>query len=104
MISRIRIEAFGQTAEAVERTLYPHADLIEEMLGISVARGECVLERSTEEPEGSRWAWKGRLQLHPDVSDNPTPLAELRKMAEDAEADFAVRGAPARAGSVRAAS
>jgi hypothetical protein len=80
MISRIRIEAFGTTPNEVADTLHPHADLIEQMLGISVGRGEEVIERDTNEPFGSRFAYKGRLNLHPDISENPIPLADLKAL------------------------
>ena len=69
MISRIRLDAYGQTADAVERTLYPHADEFEKVLGVSVSRGECVIERQMEEQEHSMFAFKGRLILHPDISE-----------------------------------
>ncbi len=69
MISRIRLDAFGRTPDAVSETLYPHADLIEKMLGVDVCRGECVIERQLAEPEGSLFAFKGRLLLLPDISE-----------------------------------
>jgi hypothetical protein len=68
MISRIRLDAYGPTADHVERTLYPHADQIEKLLGVGVSRGECVIERQLEEPFDSPFTFKGRLILHPDIS------------------------------------
>lgn len=68
MISRIRLEAFGATADEVERTLYPHAEEIEKLLGRPVSYGQCVIERKLDEPSGSRFAFEGRLILHPDIS------------------------------------
>lgn len=68
MISRIRIEAIGVTADEVERTLYPHADEIEKLLGVTVCRGECVIERDVAVPDGGFSAFTGRLLLYPDVS------------------------------------
>lgn len=67
MISRIRLDAYGTTADEVERTLYPHADEIEKLLGVSVARGACVIERNLNEPEESVFAFQGRLVLHPEL-------------------------------------
>lgn len=69
MISRIRLDAYGRTPGDVSETLYPHADYIEEMLGVGVSRGEFVVERNLEEPEESVFAFKGRLILHPDISE-----------------------------------
>lgn len=74
MISRIRLDAYGKTADEVERTLYPHADEIERILNVFVSRGECVIERQMKEPDDSIYAFSGRLTLHPDTSTNPTPL------------------------------
>lgn len=70
MISRIRLDAYGKSPEDVANTLYPHADLIEgpAVLGVPVSRGECVIERQLGEPEGSAFAFRGRLVLHPDIS------------------------------------
>lgn len=68
MISRIRLEAFGSTADEVERTLYPHADEFEKVIGEKgLMRGECVIERDLAVPEGP-YAFKGRLLLYADTS------------------------------------
>jgi len=68
MISRIRIEAFGATADEVERTLYPHADEFEKVIGEKgLLRGECVIERDLAAPDGP-YAFKGRLLLYADTS------------------------------------
>lgn len=67
MISRIRMDAYGRSPADVADTLYPHADLIEEMLGVSVGRGEFVVERNLAEPDGV-FAFKGRLILHPSLN------------------------------------
>lgn len=64
MLSRIRLDAFGLTPAAVADTLYPHADLIQELLGKEISRGEFVVSRSLEEPEDSKFAFSGRLVLH----------------------------------------
>lgn len=74
MISRVRLEAYGTTADEVERTLYPHADQIEELLNVQCSFGECVIERQLEEPDDCVYAFKGRLVIHPDTSENPAPL------------------------------
>jgi hypothetical protein len=67
MLTRIRLDALGYTAEEVERTLYPHADKIEKLIGRGISRGECVIERDVVEPDDSKFAWKGRLVLHVDI-------------------------------------
>lgn len=64
MLTRIRLDAFGETPGAVTDTLYPHANLIEEMLGREISRGEFVVERCLPEPDDSEFAFKGRLVLH----------------------------------------
>lgn len=72
MISRIRLEAFGVSAAAVEHTLHQAANSIDEHVFGSPAfswRGEQVIERAMEEPEGSRHAFHGRLLLHPDTAE-----------------------------------
>lgn len=68
MISRIRMDAYGNSPGDVSNTLYPHADEIEKLLGVPVSRGEFVVERCLEEPDDSVFAFKGRLILHPDIS------------------------------------
>lgn len=68
MLSRIRLDAYGGSADEVERTLYPHAAEMERLLGVSVSRGECVIERQVDEPEDGPFAFRGRLLLHPDIS------------------------------------
>lgn len=75
MITRIRIEACGATIDDVTATLYPHADLIETLLGVHVSRGECVIERQLSEPEASVFAYKGRLLLHPDIGHTAAAAA-----------------------------
>jgi len=72
-LSRIRLDAFGLTPAAVTDTLYPHADLIQEMIGKEVSRGEFVVSRNLEEPIDSDLAFSGRLILHVplDVDLNP---------------------------------
>ena len=72
MISRIRLDAFGESPQAVASTfeimvavlqalpINDHAD--------PVMPGECVIERDLNEPDDTRHAWKGRLVLHPNVA------------------------------------
>ncbi len=69
MLTRIRLDAVGYTADDVERTLYPHADLIDKLLGREMARGECVIERDTNERPDTAGAWKGRLALYMPLSE-----------------------------------
>lgn len=87
MISRIRIEAYGHSADEVERTLYPHADLFEHVLGVSVNRGECVIERAQDYPDDSVFAFKGRLVLHPDIGEGaqmrPPPRVDATQVIRD---------------------
>lgn len=68
MISRIRMDAYGRAAEDVANVLENHAKLIEEMLGVSVCFGEQVIERQLDAPRDSALAWRGRMNLHPDIS------------------------------------
>lgn len=68
MISRIRLNSYGSTAALCSQVLHDHANLIEEMLGVSVSRGEEVIQRSLAEPDGCDYAYEGRLTLHPDVA------------------------------------
>lgn len=75
MLTRVRLEARGASATEVELILYPHAEHIERLLNVTVGRGECVIERDRAEPDGP-FAWKGRLVLHPDMSDEPLTLAQ----------------------------
>ena len=72
MLTRIRLDAIGHTADDVEQTLYPHAELIEQkVLGRGMSRGECVIERDVAEPDDSKFAWKGRLLLYIDLDSPP---------------------------------
>jgi hypothetical protein len=70
MISRVRLEAFGPTASAVDAVLIEAARRIDEAVFLDAVRGEQVIERVFEEPDGSRHAFKGRLLLHPNVADD----------------------------------
>lgn len=56
------------TPDEVQRTLYPHADEFERVLGVGVSRGECVISRNLTYPEDSVFAFEGRLILHPDIA------------------------------------
>jgi hypothetical protein len=72
MISRVRLEAYGRNAAAVEESLTNAADSLDDNLFASKSgRGEQVIERSQEEPDGSVFAFRGRLILHPAL-----PLAD----------------------------
>lgn len=66
MITRIRLDAVGLTPAAVTDTLYPHADLIQEMLGIPIKRDEFVVSRDLTVPADSDAAFTGRLILYPE--------------------------------------
>jgi hypothetical protein len=68
MISRIRLDAYGKSPGDVSDTLYPHADEIEKLIGREISRGEFVVSRNLKEPEGSFYAFEGRLVLHVDIS------------------------------------
>jgi hypothetical protein len=67
MISRIRMDAFGETAQEVANILENHAHEITRLLGNSVPYGEQVISRNLAEPEGSVFAWEGRMNLHPEI-------------------------------------
>lgn len=72
-ICRVRVDAYGSNAEICSRVLHDHAHGIEQLLGVSVARGEEVIQRKLGEPEGTIFAYEGRLLLHPDISV-PSPI------------------------------
>lgn len=70
MISRIRIDAFGPTAAAVEHALFAAYARFNDVLELDAMPGEQVIERELAEPHGTRHAFKGRMILHPDVQEN----------------------------------
>lgn len=70
MISRIRFDAFGSTAAEVENWLRAAASQTNHDLALQSSFGEQVIERSLAEPEGSRFAFKGRLILHPNTAED----------------------------------
>jgi hypothetical protein len=64
MISRIRIDGSGESAADVEAGLHDAADRVEAAFAPhAVKRGEQVIERDLEEPDGS-FAFIGRLLLY----------------------------------------
>lgn len=70
MVSRIRLDAFGETAAAVEQALNTAAHKINEALEADAALdGDMVIERSSAEPYGTRHAYRGRLSIHPDTQE-----------------------------------
>lgn len=69
LLSRLRLEAFGDSAAAVEWTLKRAARTIEETLDLEGCSGEQVIERDVGEPDGD-FAYKGRLIYHPNVADD----------------------------------
>lgn len=72
-ISRIRLDAYGTSAGICAQVLHDHAAHIERLLGVSVSRGQEVIERQLAEPADSMFAYSGRLLLHPDIS-TPTTI------------------------------
>lgn len=86
-IAHIRLRAYGETADVCSRVMHDHADLIEEMLGVFVSRGEEVIERSLAEPAGSLLAYEGRLNLHPDIQSEAEQVWQ-RARAEGTEPEF----------------
>ena len=74
MISRIRLEAFGESAEAVASTLDGLAELLQQLHinghTTPASPGECVIERDLREVPDGRNAWKGRMSLHPNIAEH----------------------------------
>lgn len=79
MISRVRLDGYGTSADYCSRVLNDHADLIEQMLGVSVSRGEEVIEKQLTEPVNSDFSYKGRLILYPDIM---TKIMDAKPSAE----------------------
>lgn len=77
-IFNIRLRAYGETADVCSRVMHDHADLIEDMLGVHVTRGEEVIERQLAEPDGSLFTYEGRLLLHPDIQSEAEQLWQKR--------------------------
>lgn len=69
MIFRVRVEAYGYSAADCENSLRKAADAMDVHLGLEASRGQQVIEKDAAEPEGSLFHFKGRLILHPNVSD-----------------------------------
>lgn len=71
VVNRVRIEASGPSVGAVSVALYEAARRMAGLNGFEhdPARGQEVYERNLEEPDDSRWAYSGRLILHPVVAE-----------------------------------
>lgn len=69
MISRVRLDAYGSCAGAVEKSLVNAADSLDcNLFSQPAGRGQQVIERVLEEPDGSKFAFRGRLLLHPALA------------------------------------
>ena len=77
MITRIRVEADGASAREVEEHLHAVANYLEPLLGGSMARGDQHIQQENGEPNGSRFAFQGRMTLHPDTSSDAPQIASL---------------------------
>jgi hypothetical protein len=71
MISRVQVQAFGPSIEAVAEELRAFAGRLGGLNGHAEEpmMGQQVVERDLGEPEGCDWAYKGRLLLHPNVAN-----------------------------------
>ena len=78
MITRIRVEADGASAREVEEHLHAVANYLEPMLGGSMSRGDQHIQQENGEPNGTRFAFQGRLTLHPDTSSDAPQVAGLQ--------------------------
>jgi hypothetical protein len=91
MISRIRLDAYGGTAGQCEQALLAAASSIDNALWpeqSGPAYGAQVIERNLVEPMGSKFAFQGRLVLHPDLGSYEEDLGPARigsHRTEDAE-------------------
>jgi hypothetical protein len=68
-VTRLRIEASGQSVGAVSEALHRAADRLVGVNGFDdISRGQEVYERDLTEPDGSIFAYKGRLLVHPAIA------------------------------------
>lgn len=78
-ITRVRFDAYGPHAADVSDRLIGFATQVDGLLGvIECSYGECVIERNLGEEDGTPYAWKGRLTIHPSIGREPfVPVTKL---------------------------
>lgn len=78
MISRVRIDAYGTEPAELHAELLAMATACDNLTGRpSCAYGEQVIERNLTEEDGTSFAWKGRITIHPDVGTEPFVPGEI---------------------------
>ena len=80
-ITRIRFDAFGNSAGDISDGLLGAAENVGSLAGVAgeASYGETVIERCLAEEDGSDYSWKGRLSVYPAIGCEPfVPVSRLR--------------------------
>lgn len=84
MISRIRIDAYGRSAQHCDDALNRYAVWAQEKFGLRCSFGERVLEHQVNEPLGSDFYYKGRITIHFELlTDEGAATHESRRAPGD---------------------
>jgi hypothetical protein len=81
LISRVRLDAYGDSAADIEKTFEWARTMIQTNLARHVSVVEQVIEIDNNEPAASNFHNKGRCILAVDISEPPAPLPDHLEMS-----------------------